>query len=246
MTSGFLGLGGTFRADVNLSLQLAMGVALLAGMALARAGRYRAHRWCQTSVVLLNLLLIAGLMAPSFEAQVRPHVREAASLYFAVPLVHAALGTLAECLGIYVILVAGTRVVPRRLRFRRFRIWMRATLAVWWIVIALGAATYAVWYRETPAAVNAVPRDASPRVEIATRNFVFEPAAITVTAGTTIEWTDTAGRHTVDFDDGSFTSPELVAGARVSRTFDTPGAYAYRCRFHGAAGMTGTVVVTPR
>src|SRR6185295_16569761 len=110
---GFLGFGGTWRADVNLSLQIAMGLALLAGMGLARARRYRAHQWCQTAVVLLNCFLIVGLMAPAFEAQVAPHAREALSRAdVAVPLAHAVLGTVAECLAIYVVLVAGTRVVP--------------------------------------------------------------------------------------------------------------------------------------
>ena len=40
---GFLGTGATFAADLNLIVQLAMGVALLAGAFLARRKRFSAH-----------------------------------------------------------------------------------------------------------------------------------------------------------------------------------------------------------
>jgi plastocyanin len=248
MPAGFLGLGGTWRADFNLSLQLAMGVALLVGMMLVRAGRIRAHQYCQTSVVVLNLALIAGIMAPSFGAQVKPHLAEATrSAYFAVPLAHAALGTLTELLGLYVILVAGTSLLPKSVRFSNYKPWMRTTLALWWIVIALGIGIYTIWYRG--AAVTATPAAAiaPSHVTITLRNFDFSPQTITVPAGTVIDWTDTGGRHTVEFDDRSFKSDEMIAGGTTSRRFDTPGTYTYHCGFHGGrggSGMSGTVTVT--
>ncbi len=48
--NGFLGTGATFRADLNLVVQIAMGIALLAGMMLARQKRFDAHKYCQSSV----------------------------------------------------------------------------------------------------------------------------------------------------------------------------------------------------
>jgi len=235
-------------ADWNLIVQLAMGVALLAGMALARAGRIRAHQACQTSVVLLNLVLIVGVMAPSFDRQVAPHLGEAfRSAYFAVPLVHAALGTVTEVLALYIVLVAGTSLVPQSLRFTNYKPWMRTTLALWWIVIALGIGIYGVWYRGTPAQTAAPAAPAPAHVTVTLRNFAFELQAITIPAGTTVDWTDTLGRHTVEFDDGSFKSEEMVAGGIASRRFDVPGTYAYHCSFHGnrgGSGMSGTVTVT--
>jgi len=53
---------------------MGMGAALLAGMVLARRGKYRAHASCQSAVVLLNLVLIAFIMAPSFSRQVASEV----------------------------------------------------------------------------------------------------------------------------------------------------------------------------
>ncbi len=52
--NGFLGTWASFGADVNLLIQLAMGIALLAGAFLARAKRYTAHGICQALVVLLE------------------------------------------------------------------------------------------------------------------------------------------------------------------------------------------------
>ena len=57
-----------------------------------------------------------------------------------------ALGAAAEALGIYIVLVAGTNVVPERFRFRRYKLWMRTELLLWWSVLLLGITTYYVWY----------------------------------------------------------------------------------------------------
>ena len=72
--NGFLGTGATFRADLNLVTQIAMGVALLAGLFWARKKNFRAHKYCQSSVMILNLLMIFLIMAPSFHKQVEPQI----------------------------------------------------------------------------------------------------------------------------------------------------------------------------
>ena len=51
---GFLGTGATFAADLNLIVQLLMGVALLLGMILARRRHYRAHAICQGALCCLT------------------------------------------------------------------------------------------------------------------------------------------------------------------------------------------------
>src|SRR5258708_7135744 len=131
--NGFLGTGATFRADLNLVVQLAMGAALLFGMFLARKKNFTAHKFCQSSVMVLNLLMIFLIMAPSFHKQVEPQVpgglREA---YYFLPFAHAALGTIAEILGIYIVLVAATNILPKPLKFDRYAPWMRTCLALWW------------------------------------------------------------------------------------------------------------------
>ena len=66
--------------------------------------------------------------------------------YYAIAAGHAALGVIAELAGLYVVLAAGTRVLPKCFLLTNYRVWMRATLILWWIVLLLGVATYVRWY----------------------------------------------------------------------------------------------------
>ena len=144
---GFLGTGATFEADVNLVVQLVMGMALVAGVVLAKQQHYRAHGICQTTVMLLNLLMIGIVMWPSFRRQVNPMFpRVLHRSYYAAPTVHAALGITAELLGLYIVLVAGTNVLPEWLRFRNWKRWMRTEFVLWLIVVISGMGTYYAWY----------------------------------------------------------------------------------------------------
>lgn len=249
--NGFLGMGATFRADLNLVAQIAMGLALLIGRSLARKKNFRAHKYCQSSVMLLNLLMIFLIMAPSFQKQVEPQVPAGLSeAYYLVPYIHAILGTIAELLGLYIVLVAATKLLPKWLRFDRYRPWMLTCLTLWWLVILIGIGTYYVWYvKPAPAsqaqALEAAPSKLAPAEKAAIKisNFQFEPKEITIPAGTTVEWTDIVGRHTVDANDGSFKSGILSAGGKFEHKFDQPGVYPYYCDKHGEE-MAGVITVT--
>ena len=124
-----------------------MGAGLLTGALLARKGFYRFHAVCQSAIVLLNLAVIALAMFPSFHHQVSPQLPEKIGKpYYALASAHAALGVIAEIGGLYILLAAGTSLLPRRLRLTRYKFWMRIVLAAWWLVLLLGLATYARWY----------------------------------------------------------------------------------------------------
>jgi plastocyanin len=74
-------------------------------------------------------------------------------------------------------------------------------------------------------------------------DFAFEPPAVSVTAGSTVTWTNSgAAPHTATSDSGAFDSGTLQPGASFSQTFDTPGTFGYLCTIHPS--MTGTVTVT--
>lgn len=144
---GFLSTGATFGADLNLVVQLIMGAALIAGALLARQKCYRAHGICQTTVLILNLLMIGLVMWPSFQQQVRPALSKVFhKWYYEVATIHAALGIAAELLGLYIVIVAGTNVLPPWLRFKNWKRWMRTELALWAIVLLGGVGTYCAWY----------------------------------------------------------------------------------------------------
>lgn len=144
---GFLGTAAPWTADVTLLLELALGVGLFAGALLARAKRYRAHAACQSIIVLLNLMVIVLTMLPSFHRHVLPKLPgRIAKPYFALATMHAALGGIAEFGGLYILLSAGTTVLPEKFRLTRYKFWMRGVLVLWWIVLILGIVTYTHWY----------------------------------------------------------------------------------------------------
>jgi uncharacterized membrane protein YozB (DUF420 family) len=144
---GFLGTGSTFSADVNLVVQFMMGAALIVGAVLAKQKRYRAHGICQTTVLLLNLLMIGLVMWPAFHQQVQPSFRRVFHRwYYAAAAIHALLGVTAEVLGLYIVIVASTGTLPEWLRFKNWKLWMRAELTLWSIVVLTGMGTYYAWY----------------------------------------------------------------------------------------------------
>jgi len=75
------------------------------------------------------------------------------------------------------------------------------------------------------------------------RGFSFQPASITVPAGTTIAWINQDGsKHTVTSNSGTFESGYLGAGGEFVFTFKEAGAYPYHCQMHSSE--KGEIVVT--
>ncbi|MEY9991841.1 amicyanin [Streptomyces sp. V4I8] len=89
-------------------------------------------------------------------------------------------------------------------------------------------------------------RAAAATYRVAMSGYAFSPATLTVTAGSTVTWTnqDTAP-HDVKTTSGpaAFHSPMLNKGGSWSFTFTTPGAYAYYCTVH--PNMTARIMVQP-
>ncbi|MCB9341458.1 MAG: lamin tail domain-containing protein [Lewinellaceae bacterium] len=84
-------------------------------------------------------------------------------------------------------------------------------------------------------------------------NASFSPKDLTINAGDTVVWMNTAGLHNVNGSQQSFPdNPESFssgapAGApwTYSHTFNAAGHYDYQCDIHFGAGMTGTITVMP-
>ena len=74
------------------------------------------------------------------------------------------------------------------------------------------------------------------------RSYLFDPAAITVPAGTTVTWTNNDQfTHTVTFDGED--AQQMAPGESTTHDFTTPGTYHYVCSLH-PQNMQGTVLVT--
>jgi len=72
-------------------------------------------------------------------------------------------------------------------------------------------------------------------------NFTFQPAALTVKAGTTVTWTNHDDIPHAVVSAGTFRSKALDTDQSYSFTFTAPGDYSYFCSLH--PHMTGTVKV---
>jgi plastocyanin len=78
--------------------------------------------------------------------------------------------------------------------------------------------------------------------EVKIDNFSFGPASVTVSAGTTVTWTNRDDiPHTVVSDDKVFKSKVLDTDEKFSYKFAKPGTYPYFCSVHPK--MTGKVIV---
>lgn len=97
-----------------------------------------------------------------------------------------------------------------------------------------------------PADTSASPTGSAAPVAgdaVSIDNFAFVPAALTVSAGSTVTWTNHDEEpHTVAASDGSFHSPGMGSQATYSHTFPTAGKFDYVCSIHPF--MHATVVVT--
>jgi uncharacterized membrane protein YozB (DUF420 family) len=134
-------------AQVAGFAEIALGVMLLVGWVLIRRGHVRAHAMIQATVILVNIPIVLYWMVPSYLKNVYPGVpKDLAQSFYLYPTIMLVAGVAAEALGIYVLLVAGTNLLPERLRFRQYKLVMRSLLALWWSVLVFGLATYWTWY----------------------------------------------------------------------------------------------------
>jgi plastocyanin len=75
-------------------------------------------------------------------------------------------------------------------------------------------------------------------------NFAFTPAALTVTAGTTVTWkNEDDSPHRIGDQNGTFKSAALDTDDTFSHTFAAPGEYPYICTIHPY--MVGKIIVKP-
>ena len=78
--------------------------------------------------------------------------------------------------------------------------------------------------------------------EVFIQGMAFNPASITVAAGTTITWTNKdAIAHTVTSNSNAFNSPTMGTGATFSFTFANAGTYSYYCAIHPSMVASVTV-----
>ena len=130
--------------QVNLSLQIATLLILLAGLALKRKQKFLLHGFSMLVAVVLNALSFFVVMGPSFYSMkdfVSSHPFDELAI---ATLGHAALGTLAEILALGLIVLwhfqSSTQGCMRRKKL------MKATFLLWVMALVIGIFLYTLLY----------------------------------------------------------------------------------------------------
>jgi plastocyanin len=107
-------------------------------------------------------------------------------------------------------------------------------------LLPIATSVVALLWTVTPGALAA--GSAGAATIVVARDFMFGPASLTVSAGSTVTWTNKDDEpHTVVSDTALFRSGALDTDESFSFRFDKPGTYHYACSIHPR--MVGTIVV---
>ena len=143
---GFLGTHGSVGADLSLVVMVVASVMLSAGVVLAKAKRYAAHRWTQTAAVCLNAIPVAVWMIRSFWLYIVPGLPgDLSQGSYLLATVHAAVGAIGVALGVSVAIRAN-QLEAKGESLSRYRTAMRVSYGVYMLGVILGVWLYVVTY----------------------------------------------------------------------------------------------------
>jgi RsiW-degrading membrane proteinase PrsW (M82 family) len=139
---GFLGLDAPFASDLSLLVMLLSAALLTLGRSLARRKRYEAHRWVQTTGVVLTTIVALGFMIGSFVKYILPGVPSKLLVDdYGPSTLHSLIGSAAVLLGAFVVLRANN-LVPLALRFRDYKKVMTISYILYMLATVLGVVVY--------------------------------------------------------------------------------------------------------
>jgi len=108
------------------------------------------------------------------------------------------------------------------------------------ILVLATLVTFSIFMISCGSSSNTTTSTPTDEVEIS--GFSFKPENISISAGTTVTWTnEDAVIHTVTSDDELFDSGNLSKGDTFEYTFNQTGTFEYHCIPHPY--MTGEVIV---
>jgi len=91
-------------------------------------------------------------------------------------------------------------------------------------------------------APNPLSAQRDAKADISIKDRAFHPATLRIKKGESVTWKNSDDiDHTVDAEDGSFSSGTIKSGKSFTHTFKKAGKYAYSCHLHPR--MKGTIVV---
>jgi len=141
---GFLGTKATLRSDLTLVLILITAVLFNVGLILARRKQFKAHRWVQTASMSVNTLVVLISMVTSYIIYILPGIpAKLGQGDYAVTTVHGIVGAIALLLGVFVAL-RGNELVPKGLRFKNYKLFMRWAYALYMLATLGGVGVYII------------------------------------------------------------------------------------------------------
>jgi len=141
---GFLGTKATLRSDLTLVLIIVTAILFNIGFVLARRKRFVAHRWVQTSAVILNTLVVLISMVTSYIIYILPGIpSKLAQGDYAVTSAHAVIGAVALIFGVFVAL-RGNELLPQRMKFQNYKPFMRWAYALYMLATLGGILIYII------------------------------------------------------------------------------------------------------
>jgi uncharacterized membrane protein YozB (DUF420 family) len=141
---GFLGTKATLRSDLTLVLILISAILFNIGFVLARRKHFVAHRWVQTSSVILNTLVVLISMVTSYIIHILPGIpAKLGQGDYAVTTLHAIIGAIGVIYGVFVAL-RGNELVPKSLRFNNYKLFMRWAYALYMLATLGGVTLYII------------------------------------------------------------------------------------------------------
>jgi uncharacterized membrane protein YozB (DUF420 family) len=155
---GFLGTRANRAADVTLLAMILIAGLFTIGFYLARKRKYEAHRWVQTTAAILNVLLVLWMMILPFRDFILLDKGGPREQYFYwITTAHALTGMLAVIFGLFVVL-RGNKLVPKFLRFRNYKPYMRTAYGLYMAATLLGVLVYLVWFVWTATPIDFLAR----------------------------------------------------------------------------------------
>jgi len=187
--------GARNAATINLVIELLILAGLYVGFYYARKKRFRPHHAnIQTTMVLLNLVLILSIMVPSFYSFVILG-GTTTGIVGTLMIVHAILGAIAEGVALYLIAGERTQIIPKPYRVKNIKPVMRATLALWTIVVILGIGIYYFRYL-APKPADSATAQPSPVASLQYNAVQFQIHADELKDAVTRSSTPAIRRHT--------------------------------------------------
>lgn len=140
-------------ATITIIVEILFYLVLCAGVVVQLRKAYHWHDRLQAPIVILNIFFILFVMIPTFRAVVfNPNSGGLSEVPTLVPLIHGALGTIAQLLAIYCLL-AGFKILPRKIGTLRY--WMWATFVAWTATVMFGVGVYLIYYVNNSSASSA-------------------------------------------------------------------------------------------